>query len=118
VDDTFDLQRFVDAQNPVYEAVLRELRNGRKEGHWMWFIFPQMKGLGHSQMSHRFGISSQAEAEAYLNHPILGPRLVECTRLVRRTNLKFDYPDDLKFESSMELFGKAAKAVHKDEDEF
>ena len=80
--DTFDLQRFVDAQNPVYEKVCAELRNGRKEAHWIWFIFPQLRGLGHSAMASEFGISSRQEAVAYLDHAVLGPRLRECTRLV------------------------------------
>ena len=80
--DSFDLERFLDAQNPVFEEVWAELRRGRKEGHWMWFVFPQLKGLGHSWMAHKFGISSRAEAEAYLTHPILGSRLIECTHLV------------------------------------
>jgi uncharacterized protein (DUF1810 family) len=109
VNDPFDLQRFVNAQNPVYEYVCAELRNGRKEGHWMWFIFPQLRGLGSSQMATAFGISSRQEAEAYLNHPVLGPRLRECSRLVnlmegRSINQLFGYPDDLKFRSSMSLF--------------
>ena len=111
-----DLDRFVEAQNPVYDSVLRELRNGRKEGHWMWFIFPQLRGLGHSAMAHKYGIASQEEAEAYLNHPILGPRLVECTRLAK--SLAFEYPDNLKFKSSMELFAGASKALNKYYGEF
>jgi len=106
-----DLERFVDAQNPVYDSVLAELRAGRKVGHWMWFIFPQLRGLGHSQMSYKYGIESQAEAEAYLNHPVLGARLVECTRLAK--NVIFEYPDNLKFKSSMALFGSASQALNK-----
>jgi len=107
--DAYDLQRFVDAQNPVYEKVRRELQAGRKQGHWMWFIFPQLRGLGSSQMAATFGISSRQEAEAYLKHPILGPRLRECTRLTnlvegRSIEEIFGYPDDLKFRSSMTLF--------------
>ncbi len=82
VKDPYNLQRFVDVQNSVYEQVRAELRNGQKEGHWIWFIFPQLRGLGHSQMATAFGISSRQEAEAYLEHPVLGPRLRECTRLV------------------------------------
>ena len=78
----FDLQRFVNAQDPVFEEVLLELRRGNKQGHWMWFIFPQIKGLGSSGMSQRFAISSRAEAEAYLEHAVLGPRLIQCTELV------------------------------------
>lgn len=108
-EDPYNLQRFVDAQNPVYELVLEELRNGRKERHWIWFIFPQLRGLGSSQMSYTFGIASRAEAEAYLKHPILGPRLRECTELVNRVEGRsihqiFGYPDDLKFRSSVSLF--------------
>jgi uncharacterized protein (DUF1810 family) len=111
-----DLERFVDAQNPVYDSVLAELRAGRKVGHWMWFIFPQLRGLGHSQMSYKYGISNQAEAEAYLNHPVLGPRLVECTQLAK--NMIFEYPDNVKFKSSMALFASASKALNKYDGEF
>ena len=107
--DPYDLQRFVDAQNPVFEQVCAELRQGRKRTHWMWFIFPQIKGLGSSPTAIEFAISSLQEAEAYLKHPILGPRLRECSRLVtlvegRSINQIFGYPDDLKFHSSMTLF--------------
>jgi uncharacterized protein (DUF1810 family) len=110
--DPFDLQRFVDAQNPVFDAVSAELRRGRKTGHWMWFVFPQLRGLGTSAMANRYAISSRAEAAAYLEHPILGPRLRECTRLVtevpgRTIGQIFGYPDDLKFRSSMTLFANA-----------
>ena len=113
MNDPYDLQRFVDAQNAVYEQVRSELREGRKEEHWMWFIFPQLKGLGHSWMASRYGIASRQEAEAYLQHPILGPRLRECTRLVnliegRSIDQIFGYPDDLKFRSSMTLFARVA----------
>jgi uncharacterized protein (DUF1810 family) len=113
VNDPFDLQRFVIAQNPVYEEVRAELRNGRKRGHWMWFVFPQLRGLGHSQMASAFGIASRQEAEAYLDHPVLGPRLRECTRLVnlveeRSITQILGYPDDLKFRSSMTLFARVA----------
>jgi uncharacterized protein (DUF1810 family) len=109
MNDPFDLQRFVSAQNPVYDCVCDELRRGQKQGHWMWFIFPQLRGLGSSAMATKFGISSRQEAEAYLHHPILGPRLEECTRLVnliegRSSENIFGYPDDLKFRSSMTLF--------------
>lgn len=108
----YDLQRFVDAQNPVYDKVRSELRNGRKNSHWMWFIFPQIDGLGSSPMARKFAISSLAEAAAYLEHPILGPRLTECTRLVnlvegRSIEQIFGYPDDLKLRSSMTLFAHA-----------
>jgi uncharacterized protein (DUF1810 family) len=113
MNDPYDLQRFVDAQNPVFEQVCSELRGGRKEGHWTWFVFPQLKGLGHSWMASKFGISSRDEAEAYLQHPILGPRLRECTRLVnlvegRSIEQIFGYPDNLKFRSSMTLFACVA----------
>jgi uncharacterized protein (DUF1810 family) len=108
-DDPFDLQRFLDAQNPVFENSCAELRNGRKTSHWMWFIFPQLRGLGNSPMANRFAISSRAEAEAYLKHPILCARLIECTRLVNAVEGQsvdqiFGYPDNLKFRSSMTLF--------------
>ena len=110
--DPYDLQRFVDAQNPVFDQVLAELRAGRKRSHWMWFIFPQIRGLGASPMANRFAISSIAEARAYLDHPVLGPRLRECTRLVTEIEGRtiaeiFGYPDDLKFRSSMTLFAHA-----------
>jgi len=115
------LQRFVDAQNPVFERVCAELRQGRKQTHWMWFIFPQIKGLGSSQMATKFAISSRQEAEAYLKHSVLGPRLRECTRLVnqvegRSVNQIFGYPDDLKFRSSMTLFASTSceNAIFKD----
>jgi uncharacterized protein (DUF1810 family) len=109
LDDPFDLQRFINAQNPLYDSVRAELKNGRKQGHWIWFIFPQLRGLGHSAMANYFGISSRNEAEAYLNHPILGPRLRECTQLMnlvegRSINQILGYPDELKFKSSMTLF--------------
>lgn len=102
MDDPFDLQRFVDAQAPIYPQVLAELRGGQKQSHWMWFIFPQIKGLGSSPMARRFAISSRAEAEAYLRHPSLGPRLRECTQLVtaiddRSIDAILGTPDDLKF---------------------
>lgn len=111
--DPFDLQRFVDAQNPVYEEVCAELRSGRKRGHWIWFIFPQLRGLGHSALANAFGIASRQEATAYLDQPILGPRLRECTRLVnlvegRTIDQIFGFPDDLKFRSSMTLFASVA----------
>jgi uncharacterized protein (DUF1810 family) len=108
-----NLQRFVDAQAHVYQAVVEELRAGRKRSHWMWFVFPQIRGLGHSPMAQRFAIASLAEARAYLGHPVLGPRLRECTQLVidveGRTALEiFGSPDDIKFRSSMTLFSLAA----------
>ncbi|OCO98274.1 MULTISPECIES: DUF1810 domain-containing protein [unclassified Ensifer] len=107
--DPFDLQRFVDAQNRVYAAVLEELRRGHKQTHWMWFVFPQLAGLGHSPMAERYAISGLDEASAYLAHPMLGPRLRECTQLTLAAEGKsahdiFSSPDDRKFRSSMTLF--------------
>jgi len=107
--DPFDLERFVEAQAPVYPRVLAELRQGRKQSHWMWFIFPQLTGLGHSAMAQRYAISSRAEAAAYLGHAVLGPRLCECTALVNAVEGQtireiLGSPDDLKFHSSMTLF--------------
>jgi uncharacterized protein (DUF1810 family) len=112
--DPYNLQRFVDAQNPVYDKVRAELRDGRKKSHWMWFIFPQIEGLGSSPLARKFAVSSLAEAAAYLAHPILSPRLEECTRLVnlvegRSIQQIFGYPDDLKFRSSMTLFAHATR---------
>lgn len=108
----FDLQRFVDAQAPVYDTVVAELRAGSKRSHWIWFIFPQLKGLGRSPTAQRFAISSLAEAQAYLDHHVLGPRLRECTRLVnaiegRSVDAIFGWPDNLKVRSSMTLFARA-----------
>jgi uncharacterized protein (DUF1810 family) len=105
-DDPFDLQRFVDAQAAVYERVREELKNGRKQSHWMWFIFPQIAGLGHSAMAQRYAISSLDNAKAYLANPVLGPRLRECTRLVLQVVGKsalqiLGSPDDMKFRSCM-----------------
>ena len=113
--DPFDLERFVQAQTNVYRGVVGELLAGRKRSHWMWFIFPQLAGLGFSAMSQRYAIASRAEAEAYLAHPVLGPRLVECTRLVlavkqRSINAILGAPDDVKFRSSMTLFAVVAGA--------
>jgi uncharacterized protein (DUF1810 family) len=110
--DPYDLQRFVDAQDPVFAQVRDELRDGRKQSHWMWFVFPQIQGLGTSVMAQRFAISSLAEAEAYLGHPLLGPRLRESTRLVNLVKERsieeiFGYPDYLKFRSSVSLFARA-----------
>ena len=107
--DPYNLQRFVDAQNPVFEQVCKELKQGQKRSHWMWFIFPQLKGLGSSHMAARFAISCREEAETFLKHPLLGHRLRECARLVnlvegRSIQQIFGYPDDLKFRSSMTLF--------------
>jgi uncharacterized protein (DUF1810 family) len=113
VADPFNLERFVSAQAAVYPQVLVELRAGEKRGHWIWFIFPQMKGLGHSSQSEFYGIGSLEEAMAYLRHPVLGPRLTECARLVNLVEKQpiqriLGYPDDLKFCSSMTLFARAA----------
>ena len=109
MNDPYDLQRFVEAQEPVYEAVRAELQNGRKTSHWMWYIFPQAKTLGTSFMAKKFGISSQKEAEAYLGHLILGPRLIECATLVNVVQGVssveiFGGVDSKKFRSSMTLF--------------
>lgn len=113
MNDPHNLQRFVDAQAPVFNQVCQELRAGRKQSHWMWYVFPQLKGLGHSPMAEHFGIASRAEAEAYLQHPVLGPRLYECTQLVnliggRHISDILGYPDDMKFHSSMTLFAQVA----------
>jgi uncharacterized protein (DUF1810 family) len=110
--DEYNLQRFVDAQAPTYETVLAELRAGRKRSHWIWFVFPQLRGLGRSPTAERFGVSSLAEARAYLGHEVLGPRLRECTRLVNaidRSSVEqiFGWPDNLKVRSSMTLFARA-----------
>jgi uncharacterized protein (DUF1810 family) len=107
--DPFDLDRFVNAQALVYAGVLAELRRGRKQSHWMWFIFPQFAGLGHSAMAQRFAVRSREEAVAYLGHCVLGPRLRECTALVNAVEGGTIHdilgsPDDLKFHSSMTLF--------------
>jgi uncharacterized protein (DUF1810 family) len=111
--DPFRLQRFVHAQQSTYTRAYEELAAGEKRSHWMWFIFPQIQGLGHSAMAQRFAIAGLHEASAYLDHPILGKRLRECTSLVNSTIGKtiteiFGYPDDLKFHSSMTLFAEAA----------
>ena len=111
--DPHDLERFVHAQDPVYDGVLRELRACRKASHWMWFVFPQIAGLGSSAMSRRYAIVSRDEAIAYLAHPVLGARLRECTRLVlacRGHSARdiFGHPDDLKFRSCMTLFAAVA----------
>lgn len=112
-DDPFDLDRFVMAQAPVYDIALAELIGGRKLTHWMWFVFPQLRGLGRSSMAHRYGIASLDEARAYLAHPVLGPRLRECVTAVLDSGetdpgVIFGSPDDLKFISSMTLFSFAA----------
>ncbi len=107
--DPFNLSRFVQAQERQIDIARAELRSGRKCGHWMWYIFPQMKGLGISEAANYYGISCRAEAAAYLSHTVLGPRLVECTELVNLVGCRsavdiFGYPDWLKFRSSVTLF--------------
>jgi uncharacterized protein (DUF1810 family) len=107
--DDYNLQRFLDAQELVYDTVLDELRAGRKSSHWIWFIFPQITGLGHSGMAQKFAIASLEEAKAYLQHPVLGPRLRACTQLVLNVNGRsaeeiFSFPDNLKFRSCLTLF--------------
>ncbi|HTQ40241.1 MAG TPA: DUF1810 domain-containing protein [Pirellulales bacterium] len=110
----FDFQRFLDAQEHVYPRVVAELRAGQKRSHWMWFIFPQIAGLGRSATAQKFAIASLAEAQAYAAHPVLGPRLRECTELVLNIDNRpideiFAYPDHLKFHSCMTLFQTATQ---------
>ena len=112
-DDPYDLQRFVTAQEPVLDRVLAELRRGRKASHWMWFVFPQVAGLASSPTAQHYALSGLDEARAYLAHPVLGPRLVECAELAAAVEdgsaaEVFGYPDDLKLRSSMTLFARAA----------
>jgi uncharacterized protein (DUF1810 family) len=111
--DPYNLDRFVAAQNECYEDVLAELGRGHKSSHWMWFVFPQIAGLGHSSTARRFAISSRDEAKAYLQHEVLGKRLIECTLLVNSTvglsaEEIFGHPDVLKFRSSMTLFAQCS----------
>jgi len=111
--DPYDLQRFVDAQQAHYEQALNELRSGRKHSHWIWFIFPQLQGLGRSAMAQRYAISGRDEAIAYLQHPLLGARLRACTEAMlehgtRSARQILGSPDDLKFHSSMTLFAQTA----------
>jgi uncharacterized protein (DUF1810 family) len=113
VNDPHNLQRFVDAQSRVFDQVCSELHQGRKRGHWMWFIFPQVQGLGHSPLAQQYAIDSREEAAAYLEHPVLGPRLRACAQLVnlvegRSIEEILGYPDHLKFRSSMTLFAHAS----------
>lgn len=112
--DPFDLGRFVTAQDPVLARVRDELAAGQKRSHWMWFVFPQLAGLGYSATARRYAIASRAEARAYLAHPLLGPRLLDCTALAgtsgRSAHQVFGSPDDMKFHSSMTLFA----ATHPD----
>src|SRR5258707_14270827 len=112
--DSFILRRFVGTQASVYQQVVAELSRGRKESHWMWFVFPQIAGLGFSAMAQRFAIKSRGEAVAYLAHDVLGPRLIECTRLVMAASERtigdiLGAPDDMKFRSSIPLFDAASK---------
>lgn len=107
--DRYKLQRFIDAQHPIYGQVRDELQSGQKESHWMWFIFPQIKGLGSSMTAQKYAITGIDEAKAYLEHPLLGFRLHECTQIVNAADARsieeiFGYPDHLKFHSSMTLF--------------
>ena len=111
--DPYNLARFVQAQESIYSDVRLELRAGRKTSHWMWFIFPQIKGLGHSAKADIYGISSEGEAEAYLDHPILGKRLIECVKWVNEVQSRtaeqiFGYPDYMKFHSCLTLFSQVA----------
>ncbi|HEX4097941.1 MAG TPA: DUF1810 domain-containing protein [Caulobacteraceae bacterium] len=111
--DPYDLQRFLAAQAGAYERALAELKAGRKSSHWMWFVFPQARGLGHSSTAQFYAISSLDEARAYLDHPVLGPRLLACTAATTQArapslNALLGSPDDLKFVSSMTLFALAA----------
>jgi len=111
--DTHDLRRFVEAQEQTFAQAVSELEDGRKASHWMWFVFPQLRGLGRSPMAIRFGIESLDEARAYLAHPLLGPRLKQCVRLALRIDGRsiteiFGLPDDMKFRSCMTLFDRAA----------
>lgn len=111
--DPSSLDRFVEAQAGTYETALGELRAGRKRSHWMWFVFPQLRGLGRSSTAEFYGIASLTEAERYLDHPVLGPRLVACTEAVlaienRSLREIFGFPDDLKFHSAVTLFARAA----------
>jgi uncharacterized protein (DUF1810 family) len=110
--DPYNLRRFIDAQYGSYTRVVMELEGGRKQSHWMWYIFPQIEGLGRSTMAQKYAISSLQEARAYLDHPTLGPRLRECTRLVSAVKMSaiediLGHPDDLKFHSCMTLFAHA-----------
>ena len=119
----FDLQRFVEAQKGAYAQALREMEAGEKRSHWMWFIFPQVSGLGSSSMAQRYAIGGREEALAYLVHPVLGPRLREITAAVnavvgRSLDAVFGYPDDLKFHSSMTLFAQAAVSLSPEETAF
>jgi uncharacterized protein (DUF1810 family) len=111
ISDPFDLSRFIAAQDPVMERVMDELRAGQKRSHWMWFVFPQIRGLGSSSMARRYAIGSREEAKAYHEHPVLGARLTACTQLTlniegRSAEQIFGYPDDMKFRSCLTLFAE------------
>ena len=113
--DQYDLQRFLDAQEACYELALAEVRAGRKRTHWMWYVFPQFAGLGSSETARRYAIQSVAEARAYLAHPVLGPRLIECAEAVLAVEGKtahaiFGSPDDVKLRSCATLFARVAPA--------
>ena len=119
----YDLERFLEAQQPVYDQVVAELTAGRKRTHWMWFVFPQIEGLGSSSMARHYAIGSLEEARAYLAHPVLGFRLRACTALVNAVQDRdltqiLGYPDDLKFRSSMTLFAQAADPDDEQDDIF
>lgn len=112
----YDLQRFVDAQDPVWDAVTKELRAGRKQTHWMWFVFPQLAGLGRSATAQHFGIADRTEAQLYLSHEVLGPRLKKAATLVSRIDGRsveqiFGFPDDLKLQSCMTLFAEVGEGT-------
>ncbi len=121
MEDPFHLQRFINAQNSIYDKVLNELKRGGKKTCWMWFVFPQVIGLGRTPVAEKYSIKSIEEAKAYIAHPVLWARLQECTKLVvnivgRTANQIFGFPDDLKFRSSMTLFNHVAedKKIYKD----
>lgn len=114
-DDPYNLERFVSAQSSEYDRVLDELRDGKKQTHWMWFIFPQLAGLGHSLMSHRYAIKNEGEARAYMEHALLGARLCECASIVAELKGRTAYeifgsPDDAKLHSCTTLFGQVSTA--------
>jgi uncharacterized protein (DUF1810 family) len=114
-DDPYNLARFVEAQEEDYEQALSEIRGGRKRSHWMWYMFPQFEGLGSSWTSQRYSVKSEAEAEAYLAHPVLGPRLVECAEAALRVDGRsareiFGSPDDMKLRSCATLFASVSSA--------
>jgi len=116
-EDPFDLHRFISAQERNYDSALSELRSGQKRSHWMWFIFPQIVGLGRSSTAQHYAIKSLEEARQYLDHPLLGPRLLECSEAVAATEGRsvatiFGYPDDLKLRSSMTLFASVTEDPH------